>query len=96
MAERSEMPCYPLPFHDLLKARFSIGRDVRSIRPDIRNDRELPAMQGKTQILVWIMALGFLDAVIPLFPILAIVLVHVVLNKPDWFMDWVKVVYGTR
>jgi hypothetical protein len=38
--------------------------------------------------------LGIVDVLIP-FPILAVILIHVVLQRPPWFADIVKNVYRT-
>lgn len=53
-------------------------------------------MSPSTKLLLWVLLLGLLDAVIPFFPVLALVLVYVLLEKPQWFLDSVKEVYGVR
>lgn len=52
-------------------------------------------MSMKTRLMIWVIALGFIDAVVPLFPILAFVLIYVLLERPGWFIDAVKEVYRT-
>lgn len=52
-------------------------------------------MTTKTRLLLSVIALGILDAIIPLFPILALVLVYVLLERPPWFLGWVQEIYGT-
>ncbi|MFC1665758.1 hypothetical protein ACFL17_09055 [Pseudomonadota bacterium] len=51
-------------------------------------------MPKKAQLLLAVIFLGLVDAVVPFFPILAIVLIYVVLEKPSWFMDLVREVYN--
>jgi hypothetical protein len=53
-------------------------------------------MTRKTQLLLWVTVLGILDAVIPFFPILALVLIYILLEKPPWFLDSVQEVYGSN
>ena len=50
-------------------------------------------MTKKTRLLAGIAVLGFFDAVVPLFPILALVLVYVVFEKPPWFLEIVRDIY---
>ena len=50
-------------------------------------------MNTKNRILAWLVFLGLVDAVIPLFPVLALVLVYVLLEKPRWFIEWVQEIY---
>ncbi len=53
-------------------------------------------MTKKTRLLVGIAVLGLLDAVVPLFPILALVLIYVILEKPPWFLETVQDIYGKK
>jgi hypothetical protein len=53
------------------------------------------AMSKRNQLLLTVTALGFLDAVIPLFPILAVILFYVILEKPPWFIALVRELYDT-
>ena len=53
-------------------------------------------MSTKSQLLIAVTALGLLDAIIPLFPILAIILFYVILERPPWFVALVRDVYDTR
>jgi hypothetical protein len=46
----------------------------------------------KIQILLYVLVLAVFDTVIPL-PITALVLVYVLVRKPDWFREWVDAVY---
>ena len=50
-------------------------------------------MNAKTKILLMLIGLGIVDAVIPV-PILAIILITVVLQRPTWFTDMVRDIYG--
>jgi hypothetical protein len=53
------------------------------------------AMSKKTQVLIALIALCLIDAVIPLFPIAGIILIYVVVERPPWFLDLVRQLYGT-
>lgn len=53
-------------------------------------------MTRKSQLLIWVTVLGLFDAVVPLFPILAIILIYVLLERPPWFLDWVHQIYGSK
>jgi hypothetical protein len=50
-------------------------------------------MSAKTQILVTLIALSIVDILIPI-PIVALILIYVVLQRPTWFMDRVRDIYG--
>jgi hypothetical protein len=52
-------------------------------------------MSLKTQVLVTLIILGLVDVVIPI-PILAVILIYVVLERPSWFMDMVRDIYGAH
>jgi hypothetical protein len=49
-------------------------------------------MTLKTQILIGLVAIGFIDTIIPL-PITALVLVYVLFQKPAWFRRGVDDIY---
>ena len=49
-------------------------------------------MNIKTKTLIGLVIMGIIDMVIPV-PILGIVLVHVVLQKPPWFPELVSEIY---
>ncbi len=49
-------------------------------------------MTMKTQILVYILVLALFDTIIPI-PITALVLIHVLYQKPKWFKAWVEEIY---
>jgi len=51
-------------------------------------------MTTKSKILITIIVLGILDAVIPGLPILALILIYVILERPAWFSDSVREIYG--
>jgi hypothetical protein len=51
-------------------------------------------MNAKTKILLKLIGLGIVDVVIPVVPILAIILITVVLQRPAWFTDMVRDIYG--
>jgi hypothetical protein len=50
-------------------------------------------MNAKTKILLKLIGLGIVDVVIPV-PIFAIILITVVLQRPAWFTDMVRDIYG--
>jgi hypothetical protein len=50
-------------------------------------------MNDKAKILVAIAVLGIVDAVVPGLPILALVLVYVVVNRPVWFTEVYRQIY---
>lgn len=54
------------------------------------------SMKNKTQILLALITVGIFDAVIPFFPILALILAYVLLERPPWFLDWVQEIYRSR
>jgi len=49
-------------------------------------------MTLKNRCLITLVALGVVDAVIPL-PIIGVILVYVVLEKPPWFLNLVQGLY---
>ena len=50
-------------------------------------------MNIKTKSLVALILLGMVDAVIP-FPILGVILIYVVLQRPPWFRNVVLEIYS--
>ncbi len=53
-------------------------------------------MTNKTQPLIALIVLCVVDAVVPVFPVLGLVLIYVVLAKPPWFLETVRQVYDTE
>lgn len=53
-------------------------------------------MKKKTRVLFAVILLGLVDAIVPFFPILALVLIYVILEKPPWFLDSVQELYDSR
>lgn len=51
-------------------------------------------MSSKTQLLITLVALSIVDTIIPI-PIVGLILIYVVLQRPPWFMESVRDVYGT-
>jgi hypothetical protein len=49
-------------------------------------------MSIKTKILIYLVLLGIFDVIIPI-PITALVLIHVLFQKPRWFKEWVDEIY---
>jgi len=50
-------------------------------------------MGTKARILTGLILLGIIDTVTPL-PVLGVLLIYVVLNKPAWFRGYVGEIYG--
>jgi hypothetical protein len=46
-----------------------------------------------TKALVGLIFLGIVDVVIPI-PIVGIILIYVILQKPSWFPDFVRAIYA--
>ena len=53
-------------------------------------------MTDNTQLLIALIVLCVVDAVVPFFPVLGLVLIYVVLAKPPWFLETVRQVYDTK
>ncbi|ETW97835.1 MAG: hypothetical protein ETSY1_21170 [Candidatus Entotheonella factor] len=51
-------------------------------------------MSTKSKVLISLIGLGIVDIVIPV-PIVALTLIYVVLQRPSWFTDMVRNIYGT-
>ena len=49
-------------------------------------------MTLKTKCLIGLIALCIVDVLIPI-PIVGLILIYVVLQKPPWFVDTVKEIY---
>ena len=52
-------------------------------------------MKKRTQPLLALIVIGLIDTVIPFFPVLALVLIYVLLERPAWFLNWVQEIYRT-
>ena len=50
-------------------------------------------MTTKSRILIWLVFLGLLDALIPLFPIVTLILIYVLMERPRWFIEWAQEIY---
>lgn len=53
-------------------------------------------MKTNTQLLLWVIVLGLVDAIVPFFPVLALISIYVILEKPPWFMDRVRELYAGK
>ena len=51
-------------------------------------------MSIKSKTLIFLIILGIIDMVIPI-PILGVILIYVVFQKPPWFTDVVSKIYKT-
>ena len=49
-------------------------------------------MQIATKMLVTLILLGIVDVIIPL-PLVGIILIYVILQRPRWFRDIVRAIY---
>ena len=52
-------------------------------------------MNIKTKTLLSLILLGLLDAVIPL-PIIGLILIYVILERPPWFSEIVRHIYDSN
>jgi hypothetical protein len=51
-------------------------------------------MSVKTKTFIVVIILGIVDMVIPI-PILGVILIYVLLQRPPWFSDVVREIYST-
>ena len=75
----------------LSRGGFSFG-SVAHLADSGFSKRRLVSMSLKTQILIYIIVLAAFDTIIPI-PITALVLIHVLYQKPRWFKEWFEEVY---
>ena len=52
-------------------------------------------MKTATKVLICLLILAILDAVIPI-PFTTIMLIYVVIEKPDWFKNMVAEIYNLK
>ncbi len=52
-------------------------------------------MNFKTKTIIFLIVLGLVDVVIPV-PILGLILIYVVLQRPPWFMEVVNELYKPK
>jgi hypothetical protein len=50
-------------------------------------------MSRQAQMLTAVVILGLIDALVPFFPILALILIYVIVDKPTWFLEMVRELY---
>ena len=50
-------------------------------------------MSMKTKCLLYLLGIGIIDVVVPV-PILALIMIYVVLERPPWFRGVVREIYG--
>ncbi len=48
----------------------------------------------KSKCLIFLILMGIVDVVIPV-PIIGIFLIYVLFQRPPWFLEMVKEIYGT-
>lgn len=49
-------------------------------------------MRTKTKLLIGLILLSVMDMVVP-FPIIGVILIHILLQKPPWFPNLVREIY---
>ena len=79
---------------------------MMNLRPIIFNNSALIALVGnntgkklmttKSRVMIWLVFIGLLDALIPLFPIMTLILIYVLMERPRWFIEWVQEIYQKR
>ena len=57
-----------------------------------RQQEHLSIMNRKAGIIVSLILLGIVDALIPL-PIIGLILLYVIMERPAWFLDAVREIY---
>jgi hypothetical protein len=50
-------------------------------------------MSKKTQMLVYLILLAIIDTFIPI-PITTLILILVIIKRPQWFRNWIEEIYG--
>ena len=50
-------------------------------------------MKTRSKILICLIALSLVDTLIPV-PIIGVILIYVLFQKPDWFKEWMAEIYG--
>jgi len=50
-------------------------------------------MSRQAHLLTAVVILGLIDALVPFFPVLALISIYVVVDKPTWFLEMVKELY---
>ncbi len=50
-------------------------------------------MDIKTKFIIILIFLGLIDAIIP-FPIIGVILIYIILQKPLWFKELVSEIYN--
>jgi len=52
-------------------------------------------MNIQTKSIIVLILLGIIDAAIPL-PIIGVILIYVIIQKPPWFLDFAKEIYSLK
>ena len=74
------------------RIKFVIANKSGNVNPRLHCYNR--CMNKKTQLLLAVALLGVVDAIVPFFPILALILIYVLLEKPPWFLETVQGVYN--
>lgn len=69
---------------------------TESAKIDGKGQYSANAMTKNTQLLLALIVLCVVDAVVLFFPVLGLILVYVVLEKPSWFLETVRQLYDSR
>jgi hypothetical protein len=71
------------------------GHQDQVFNVKIKPTRKVYPMSIKTKSLLILIFLGIIDVVIPI-PILGVILIYVVLQRPPWFTNVVREIYNTE
>lgn len=86
---------HPVPISEMMKVRtIIINNSVLTAL--VGNNTGNNLMTTKSRVLIWLVFIGLLDALIPLFPIMTLILIYVLMERPRWFVEWVQEIYQTR
>ena len=69
------------------------GPEDQVFNVKIKTTRKVYPMSIKTKSLIILISLGIMDVVIPI-PILGVILIYVVLQRPPWFTNVVREIYN--
>lgn len=87
-------PLQPNPHSAERLATSALSEEVVSKRYGAkRYSTQVSNMKTRTKTMLGLAALGLVDTVIPV-PIIGIVLIYVLYQKPDWFKVLVSEIYG--
>ena len=79
---------------DVLNATVGIKQTVFK-KQESSNIRNYYSMSTTTKTLIFLIVLCLVDVVIPV-PILGLILIYVVFQRPPWFMEMVSDIYNPK